>query len=733
MALTTAHRELLSASAITDDVIDASGIMSSTTVDSSILFPWSDGTCAVVWQRRPDAPRTDENGKPVKYEFPKGAQVPFNRLRDGEHHKRMIIAEGTKQQYAVLSHAPADFAVYGMSGCWGFRHADLTVVEGRDVFLLLDADMATNPDVWVAAEAMTKQLKLHGASSVAYVATTGTGKQGVDDVLAGMPAERRAPALRLWLSQAASKLPKRPKAKAAEMNDTDSEAAKLFRKVEGRMMFQPMDAAQRIMAEAPAAITAEMNIAMYRDGVYSVDNNAVLSEVVRMLGNFYTPGHLKTVTDTLVGHLYAEGRTLPERMSQPLLNCRNGMVDLRTGELSEHSPEYFSHVQIPVEYVPGMPTPVYDAWLRQALRQDGHTDAEVEALLDDLEETCGTMLDPSKTPSKALFLFGPSRSGKSTLLRILKAIAGASNTSAVTLHALGTDVFATANLYGKTLNVAADLSNAHVNDLSNFKMLTGEDPINANRKYGQQFSFTNQALFAFSANELPTVSEASRAYAERMKPFNFPNSFAGHEDKTLEDRLMAELPGILARWVAAYRRFLVRGGYGETDAVTRAMFEAKSDRVVQFFQDMCTITEASFGDRLTGDQATGRRDVAVAFNAWAERNGGTKMGERSFFQRFAQIAGVTEVKTGSKSNRAYNVVVARADEDTWDDAGQPELDPIPASGVVAEADPWTAYTAVSGALAAEPNPSPTLVPAQPQAAAEGFDPFGLGLGLNYDL
>lgn len=734
MTITAAHRQLLLDSAITPEVIDASGIQST---PKGLRFPWSDGTAPVVWQSRPDEPFTNDDGDLVKYVFPKGARVPFNRLRDGDTYTRLIIAEGTKQSYSVLSHAPADFAVYGMAGCWGFKHADLAVVDGRDVFLLLDADLETNPDVYAAAELMTKQMKLHGAKSVAYVVTTGTGKEGVDDVLAGLPEERRGHMLKTWLANAPVKLPKRPKAKRPKASDQDSAATDLFKVREKPFVYQPVDGARRIMEACPAAITREKNIALYRDGVYRVDEDALLAAVVGMLGNYYSPAHLKSTSDVLRGLLAGEGHILPERAKAPLLNCPNGMVDLRTGQLQPHDPAHLSYVQVTTDYDPATATPTYDAWLREALRQDGATDADVAALVDDIEETAGTMLDPSKTPSKALFLFGPSRSGKSTFLRLLKAIAGASNTSAVTLHALGKDTFATANLYGRMLNVAADLSNEHVQDLSNFKMLTGEDVITANRKYGQQFEFTNQTLMAFSANELPTVSEASRAYAERMKPFHFPNSFAGREDKTLEDKLMAELPGILARWVAAYGRFLARGGYGRTDAATQSQFEAKSDRVVQFFQDMCTLTEAVHGQKLDESRATGRRDVAMAFNAWAERNGGSKMGERAFFQRLWKIEGVAEVRTGPKGDRkAFNLTVARADDDSWG-SDEPVADPIEPSGVVAAAapqgDPWTASQAP---VTPCPVPSATVAVNGAQTAAEPVgakaDPF-LGTPLGYDV
>lgn len=733
MTISPAHLKLLDDSAIGLDVAQRAGIKSTPT---GLRFPWSDGNSPVVWQSRPDNPPLNEKGDPVKYLFREGAQVPLNRLRDGDDYQRVIIAEGTKQQYAVLTHAPADMAVYGMSGCWGFKHADLSIADGRDMYLLLDADIETNPDVWAAAEQLTKQLKRNGAKSVHYVATTGTGKEGVDDVLAALPQARRSHMLKTWLSQAETKLPKRPKAKKPVLDDMDAEAAKLFQVREKPVSYKPVAGAQKIMADTPAAITAEKNIALYRDGVYRVDEDAVLSEIVKLLGNFYTPGFRAQTTDVLRGLLAAEGRKLPERMSQPLLNCVNGMVDLRTGKLLDHSPEYMSYVQVSAAYEPSCGTPVYDAWLRQALRQEGMSDEAVEALVADIEETAGTMLDPSKTPSKTLFLFGPSRSGKSTFLRIMRAIAGAKNTSAVTLHSLATDQFAAANMYGKMLNVAADLSNKHVEDLSLFKMITGEDVIQGNRKYGQQFEFTNQSLIAFSANELPTVSEASRAYAERMKPFSFPNSFAGREDKTLEDKIMAELPGILARWVTAYGRFLARGGYGQTDAATQASFEAKSDRVVQFLQDMCTVSEAQHGIKMDASVATGRRDVAMAFNAWAERNGGSKMGERAFFQRFGQLTGVVEVRVGSGS-RAYNVVVARADDDKWaDDAAEPVADPVGPSGVVDLANPWTAPEDASSLFPAVPD---TQGVAGAQSAVESFeltasaDPFTAGEDLGYEF
>jgi putative DNA primase/helicase len=87
------------------------------------------------------------------------------------------------------------------------------------------------------------------------------------------------------------------------------------------------------------------------------------------------------------------------------------------------------------------------------------------------------MLDPSTTPSKALFVFGPPKSGKSTTIRLMRSVAGDHNASSVSLQQLTDDPFGPANVAGKMLNTSADMSAAHMSDISTFKMLTGGLPL----------------------------------------------------------------------------------------------------------------------------------------------------------------------------------------------------------------------------------------------------------------
>jgi putative DNA primase/helicase len=399
-------------------------------------------------------------------------------------------------------------------------------------------------------------------------------------------------------------------------------------------------------------------VAVYRGGVFGTDETAFSAAVGRLLLDRFRPHHCSTVEQYLTGLLYDLQRLLPVHLDRPLVNLLNGMLDLETLELLPHSPAYLSAVQLPVRWEPDAVCPRYLAW------------AELVGISDQLaglEEVTATMLDPSRTPPKAGFLFGPSRSGKSTWLRLTQAMAGKENTSAVTLQQLAaSNDFASANVYGKILNSAADVSSAHVEDISIFKMLTGEDVIHANRKYGKQFSFTNRALFLFSANELPTVGESSRAYAERIRPFGFGRSFAGREDPKIELAMLAELPGILVRWVSALRQLRARGGYLPTPAGVQEEFETRSDRVRQFVSGCCRVHAAdSPGAELPQDQITSKRVLAQTFNRWAEIQAGAKMGERKVIDRLTCIDGVFEVRAkggSSRGQRGLNITVAT---DPW--------------------------------------------------------------------
>lgn len=686
LPLTEEHAARLEAAAISAAVAKEKGLRSITEVADlpewaswagekavpAIVFPWVDMRGQVVEQLRPDV-EFERAGNRYKYLFPKSTRSILNVLRQVPHSKKALMVEGTKQGLAALSHAPADWSVYGMAGCrnWstdGSPIQDLEVFDGCEVVVILDADVSSNPEVWQAGERLARALDYNGATGVRFAKLAGGAKSGLDDELALSAAPERRGSYLAKVIEKAGKLPRKPSAKAKKAEEGDGEpdeAARYFSQEIGLLVD---DLCRDIRDKMPAALTEEQRVAIYSGGVYNIDKTAIVAAVGKVLKNRNRPSIRQAVEEQMISQLVNEGLYLPTYSSEALLNVKNGMLDLETLTLKPHDPIYFSAQQIPIDWNPEATCPTYLEWVEKC---------GVADQLNDLEEATSTMLDPSRTPTKAVFLFGPSRSGKSTYLRLMQAIVSPRNYSAVTLHQLSENRFSAANVFGKMLNCAADLSAAHVEDISIFKMMAGDDPIQADRKYGSQFAFINRALFAFSANELPTVGESSRAYVERIKPFEFPVSFAGREDPRMEEQMMREeLPGILVRWVKAWQRRQGRGGRPlPTNPEVLHKFEVKSDRVRQWIDSRCQIstTDAdgnpvTYGSKVGQNQALTKSEIAKAFNAWADEHRASHMGMGKVIERVLNIVGVFEVRRGSQRVRAINVTV-RAGEDAqpWDE------------------------------------------------------------------
>lgn len=624
-----------------------------------LLFPWRspDGE-TVEWQLRPDTP-VDYKGDVRKYVFRSGAASILTAAKVGPDGGPLLMVEGTCQTIAAAEYAPDDVSVYGIAGAqsWmkgGVPTRDLAVVDGRNVFVALDADAATNLDVYTAGVQLREACIAQGAESVRFVRIPGGKKSGLDDVLAAEVEPRRTRYLQrlIEVTEARPKgekpeLPAATKPKPKKPGD-DGEGSPFF---DGEKL-KVQTLAEFIVGRQPVALTRENKVALYMGGVYKIDGTGFLSTVSTVLGEDFRVSHLSNVEAFTIGQMSAAGNVLNDRATEPLMNVLNGMVDLRTGKLLPHDPAYRSVVQFPVEWNPDATAPTYEQWTKEQIGDQ----------LDDLEESVAVMLDPTQTPTKAVFLFGPARSGKSTFLRVLMDIAGIDNTSAVTLHALAEDRFAAANVYGKALNVSADLKAAHVDDISMFKLMTGEDLIQANRKYGAQFAFTNRALFAFSANELPTVGESSRAYSERIKPFNFPNSFAGREDPALEAAIRAELPGILVRWVRAWQRRAERGAPLQTNPLVREKFEQASDRVRAFVAECCDIIPVETGQGGTKNATeTTTTELYKAFREWVDDEGRTPMAKSKVRDRLHAVPGVVEAVSSGKS-RGWNLRLRKRGE-----------------------------------------------------------------------
>jgi hypothetical protein len=164
-----------------------------------ILIPlWGVDGKEVGHQYRPDNPRGDQRGRPVKYESPKGSA---NRLDCPPRCQKMLgdpkvnlwVTEGSKKADALASKGACAIS---LSGVWGFKGKnelggvtlladwDHVALKDRIVHLAFDSDVITKELVKKALERLIEHLQRKGAQvSAIHLPQQGESKTGIDDYL----------------------------------------------------------------------------------------------------------------------------------------------------------------------------------------------------------------------------------------------------------------------------------------------------------------------------------------------------------------------------------------------------------------------------------------------------------------------------------------------------------------------------------------------------------------------
>ena len=386
----------------------------------------------------------------------------------------------------------------------------------------------------------------------------------------------------------------------------------------------------------PLALGPGDNVYHYADGVWNLDGERQVRKRVRRL---LQDRRMESHTSNVLAGLKSEEQFLGTENDPEVLNVTNGLLDWRTGELTEHTPTVPSTYQLTQAWNPEATCPKVDEWLTFIACGDAD-------LVSVLWEIIAVSVMSSAPVHRAALFTGSGRNGKSTALRLIEAVVGKKHCSSVTLQELANNRFAAADLFGAVANIGGDLDSSHLNDTSLFKQATGGDTMKAEFKYGQPFTFVNRAQMLFSANELPTVRDSSQGFWARWLIVPFNASFIGKEDTNVEAALHTELEGVLVRAVEALRRLEANEWQFTACAAIEAATEAyriESDPVAMFADEMLTPdTEAP---------QLQRSSVYANYRHWSEQTGRKAMAAGRFYRRLEMLDYVTP-KPGKTRNYA---------------------------------------------------------------------------------
>ena len=290
--------------------------------------------------------------------------------------------------------------------------------------------------------------------------------------------------------------------------------------------------------------------------------------------------------------------------SEPLFNLANGVLDLETGKLLEHSPKYMMLEQSPVIHDPEADCPRFNRYLDKTLDSQYH---------DVLGEMFGYSMWPRYDAHKAFILGGPPRTGKGTFLRILQEMLGKDNYSSVNLRDLIEDRFKRAELFGKRANISGDLTRTPIKDPQIFQNLGGGDEVTVEFKFGRPFQMTNTAKLIFGTNNLPRLNLDDDAFYTRMAIIPVENTFLGKEDPGIEAAMKTpeELSGILNWSLKGLQRLRKNGWKLSNHIKGEEKYAEISKPEYKFLEEMC---ESSTDGYII------KSELVTAYNRWAKEH-----------------------------------------------------------------------------------------------------------------
>jgi len=352
---------------------------------------------------------------------------------------------------------------------------------------------------------------------------------------------------------------------------------------------------------------------------------------------------------------WLDGRVSPS--PKDLISFRNGVLDIdgvvgqAEVDLIPASPMLFTVNAVPYDYNPATQCPQWHDFLRQIFPDD-HSKVAL------LQEWFGYNLIPDMSLEKMMLFIGRSRSGKGTVLEVMRHVVGPAQVASTSFAALS-EKYGKAPLVGKLSAIMPDARIPRQADamqaLETLLQIIGQDGVDVRRMALPTIPYHKLSCrFTAAVNELPDLPDHSQALEPRLLILHFAECFIGKEDRSLKVRLPKEAPGILNWALEGLVRLRRRGLFtnpASTDSILTDLRRTTSP-TAEWMADCCTVNSNGF----VAEEA--------AFDCWINwcRERGLTPGTRMKFKsRLLAVCPTartaTDVQAGQKVQRIMGVVL----------------------------------------------------------------------------
>lgn len=320
---------------------------------------------------------------------------------------------------------------------------------------------------------------------------------------------------------------------------------------------------------------------IYNDGIYQPGEEALHGLMIELI-----PSLSDSKRREVFKYIKACRKTPVRKLSPAnLIPFRHNIYDLETGEFLDYSPQYVFLNRFPWDYDPEAPE---CATVTDTINAIADGDSNVVNLLLEAFGNCFYLLNQYRG---AVMLYGASgNNGKSTLLNMLRQLVGAENASFLSLQDTA-EKFRLVEVYGKAVNIGDDIPSTYIPDSSTFKKLVTGEAIMAEKKGQDPIAFNSYAKLFFAMNELPAVSDKSKAFFSRvlLVPMNNDFSTTDKRDVHLKDRqwTQEEMEYLVRISMDGLRRLMAQGDFTKPSCVLKALreYEIENNPVVGFLTE----------------------------------------------------------------------------------------------------------------------------------------------------
>lgn len=608
----------------------------------------------------------NREGKPQRYASAKGparldVHPRWSRDRGGmdlpyiqDVTERLWITEGVKKADALTSRGCVTIALAGVYN-WRNTHATLgdwedVRIKGREIVICFDADARTKPHVAAAMDRLGRWLRHKGAAKVWYVLPPAHGK-GVDDFFAAGGTLKE-------LERAFELTP--PRVLEAEDTFTDSALADLvagavlldqyirttalgWLRWNGRV-WTPADSGEvtetirqyfrqqyaEALADEAAAVAAGKPTTGAADSWRKVQSASRIGAVLSLAANIDGVLRDAALFDT----------------DPDILNTPGGVVDLRTGEVTAHSPDLLCTKITSVSYVPGAETLTFKTAL-EAVPADA---------LDWLHLRIGQAATGySPDDGKLLLLTGGGNNGKTVIMgAVFRALGGGEkgsgyakkvpNTLLLKGKALGGPTPEKMTLRGTRLAYMEETPEEGYLDANVVKEIMDAEIIEGRNLFKNITEWIPTHSIFLNTNHAPVVTDTGDGTWRRLLRVDFPLRYRLNGDpielptdrpgipglkeamarQDVQESVLAWVVAGAMRWYAAGKTLHNPAGDPPSVVASVRKWREDSDDVLRFIHDRLVVDAARW---VSSDM------LYVTFRDWAQANGHKPMSSRELAKR----------------------------------------------------------------------------------------------------